>query len=132
MLKYSLIVSLACYTGVMFAIGLLSGLVASAISLQDFNWFAPGLAFASVFLAGFVSLLVTCLLGNRDTDPIVSAMSGTFIRTALIAATIVIVVITQPKNVAFYVLCFSIVYYLGMLPVCTWLTIRSSKQQTPG
>ena len=131
MLRYTLAYSLFCYSGVMLLIAFLSGCVASMVTLRDLTWASPVAAFVSVFLAGLLSLVIVGILQKHNANGVICVMAGIIIRMTLIGAAIIIVVLTQQKNIAFYVLCFSIVYYLGMLPVCLWLTIRPQKTQTP-
>ena len=115
----------------MLLIAFLSGCVASMVTPRDLTWASPVAAFVSVFLAGLLSLVIVGILQKHNANGVICVMAGIIIRMTLIGAAIIIVVLTQQKNVAFYVLCFSIVYYLGMLPVCLWLTIRPQKTQTP-
>ena len=123
MLRYSLIVSLACYSAGMIVIGLSAWLGVAVISPPDFEWASLGTAFACVFLAGLISLTATGTIKRQINNDVVKVLFGTVVRTGLIGVAIVTVVVTQSKNFAFYMLCFSIIFYLGMVFLNTWLML---------
>ena len=123
MIKYSLIISLSCYTGVMFLLGLTVGLVVAIIVPRGFEWSSLGISFVCVFLAGLISQTVTGVMRRRGTNDIVSALTGTVFRTGIVAVFIVVIIVTQRKDYAFCVLCFSILFYLGMIALNAWLVM---------
>jgi len=103
--------------------GVVAGLIAVLIFPNKFEWSAVVTAFLCVFLIGLISLVSPGLLKRQITNDIVRIMFGTLFRATLTGMAIVIVVITQPKNFAFSMLCFSIVFYMGMVSLNTWLTL---------
>jgi len=107
----------------MILIGLVAGLITALISPIDFEWGAFATAFLCVFLVGIISLVSPGLMKRQTTNDIVRIMFGTLFRATLSGMAIVIVVITQPKTFAFYMLCFSVIFYLGMVFLNTWLML---------
>jgi len=107
----------------MILIGVVVGLIAVLILPTDFEWSSVVTAFLCVFLIGLISLVFHGLLKPQITNDIVRVMFGTLFRATLTSMAIVIVVITQPKHFAFYMLCFSIVFYMGMVSLNTWLML---------
>ena len=105
----------------MILIGFVAGLIVALITPRGFEWTAFTTAFLCVFLSGLISLGVAGLLKRQNPNDVANVLFGTLIRTALFAATIVIVIITQSKNFAFYMLCFSVVFYTCMVSLNTWL-----------
>lgn len=112
----------------MILLGLLSGFVVNVISLPDFDWVSLGAAFVSVFLAGLTSLVIFTVLKRRNVNGAICALAATFARAMIVGTGLAAVVLAQQKNAAFYMLCFLVVFYMGMLPVCTWLTMQPRKQ----
>jgi hypothetical protein len=113
----------------MILIGLVAGLIIVLISPHGFQWNAFTTSFLCVFLSGLISMGSTGLLKRQNTNDVISILFGTLLRSALIGTAIVFVVITQSKNFAFYMLCFSIVFYLGMVSLNTWLVLPAKPNQ---
>jgi len=86
-------------------------------------WLPFLVAFPGVFLAGVVSLAVTCGMRKQYGKSVLDVLAATLLRAVIVAAMIGAVIVTQPKEFVFYVLCLTIVFYLGMLPVHAWLTM---------
>jgi len=128
-LKYSVFTSILCYIGGMVLIGLVTGLIVTLIAPHGFERNAFTTAFLCVFLSGLISMGSSGLLARQKTHDVVNILLGTLIRTALIGTAIVIVVVTQSKNFAFYMLCFSIIFYMGMVSLNTWLVLPAKPNQ---
>jgi hypothetical protein len=107
----------------MVLLGLGAGLIVVLVSPRGFEWNAFTTAFVCVFLSGLLSLVSTGLLKRQNTNEVINVLFCTLIRTGLIGIAIIIVVITQSKNFAFYMLCFSIIFYMGMVTLNTWLVL---------
>ncbi len=105
----------------MILIGLLAGLGVTLISPKEFTWGSFGTAFSGVFLVGLLSLVLTGLIRKKISNDVVNVLTGTIFRTTLIGGFIIVVVVTQSKNFAFYMLCFSVVFYFGMVFLNAWL-----------
>ena len=122
-LKYSAFITISCYIGGMILIGAVAGIIVTLFVPHGFEWNAFTTAFLCVFLSGLVSIGSAGLLKRKNANDVINVLFCTLIRTALIGTAIVIVVITQSKNFAFYMLCFSIFFYLGMVSLNTWLIL---------
>jgi len=112
----------------MVLIGLVVWLLVVLISPRGFEWSALTVAFLCVFLSGLISMGSTGWLRRQNTNDVINVLFGTLIRTTLIGTTIVIVITTQSKNFAFYMLCFSMFFYLGMVFLNTWLILPNKSQ----
>ena len=86
-------------------------------------WLPFLVAFSGVFLAGVVSLAVTCGMRKQYGKSVSDVLTATLLRAMIVAATLGIVIVTQSKEFVIDVFCLTIVFYLGMLPVHVWLTM---------
>ena len=111
----------------MVLIGLTAGIVIAIISPPDFEWNALGIAFTCVFLVGLISLAVTGIMRGRVANDVVNVLAGILVRTLLIGVLLIIVILTHRKSFAFYVLCFSILFYLGMISLNAWLVMPAQQ-----
>jgi len=101
----------------------LVGLITFVFWRSEEVWLSFLVAFFSVFLAGIVSLAVICGMRKRYAQRALDVLAATFLRAMIVAVTIGFVIATQSKGFIFDVLCLTIVFYLGMLPVHAWLTM---------
>ena len=107
----------------MFLVGLAVGLVIAFISPPGLVWSSLGISFVCVFLAGLISLVATGMMRQLVSNDIVRVLTGTVVRTGLIGVFLVVIIVTQQKNFVLYVLCFSMLFYLGMISLNTWLVL---------
>jgi len=107
----------------MLVFATLVGLITLGFRNFEEIWLPFLVAFPGVFLAGVVSLAVTCGMRKRCGQKGWDVLAATFLRAMTVAVMLGIVVVTQSKGFVFYVLCLTIVFYLGMLPVHVWLTM---------
>jgi hypothetical protein len=113
----------------MVLIGLVAGLGVALISPRGFETNALTIAFVCVFLSGLISFGANGLLKRQNINEVINVLFCTFIRTGLVGVAIVAVAITQSKNFAFYMLCFSIIFYMGMVSLNTWLVLPAKPNQ---
>jgi hypothetical protein len=100
---------------------MMMGFAVAIISPTDFEWSSLGTAFVCVFLAGLVSLMVTAKTSRKTGNSVTGVLIGTITRATMIGILLIVVVATQRKNFALYVLCFSILFYLAMISLNAWL-----------
>lgn len=104
----------------MFMIGLLTGIVVKMVTSQPSVWSALETAFLCVFFTGLISIVVIEVLKRQITNKLAKIVFGELCRTTLIGIVFVIIVFTQTRQFTISMVCFSIVFYLGMVVIITW------------
>ena len=113
------------YNGVLFALAVVVYMTSAFVIQQGEQLGFPFvIAFCSVYLAGLASLTVVYAIRKSQGDQfgVMTVLAGTLARTFIVAAAIILVIVTQEKKVAFFMLCFSIVFYFCLIPLNVWLT----------
>lgn len=116
-----MIVTLLLFTAVLFALGVVVGIAVTQMDLKKFEWASFLTGFGAVLLAGWVSLIVADWARRCFPKSVTEVLLATICRIATLGMVIITVIVTQSKSFVFYTLCFSIVFYLGLLPVNVWL-----------
>ena len=121
------------YNGVFFALAVVVYMISALVMQQGEQFGFPFvIAFCSVYLAGLVSLTVVYAIRKSQGDQfgIMTVLAGTLARTFIVGTAIILVIVTQEKKVAFFMLCFSIVFYLCLIPLNVWLTTLPKNPKT--